>query len=97
MGPGAGPFPGGMIVHPFRGASTESDTHKEAVIALVSPFEGGRQYTFDAVKTVSSSMDAELLRVDLALGIGLNASDIAFDHGEPQMARSALTSSTQIP
>ena len=82
MGPGSGPFPGGMIVHPFRAHATESDTAKEAVVALVSPFEGGRQYTFDAVKTVASSMEAEVLRFDLALGIGLNGSDFAFDQGE---------------
>jgi hypothetical protein len=44
----------------------------ESVLALVSPFEGGRHYVLDAVKQVAADIDAEVLRFDLALGIGLH-------------------------
>ena len=44
----------------------------EAVLALVNPFEGGKHYVRDAVERVASEVDAEVLRFDLVLGLGLD-------------------------
>ena len=44
----------------------------ESVIALVNPFEGGRWYTEEAVTRVASQLDADVLKFDLALGLGIH-------------------------
>ena len=63
-------------------SESPSESAREAVIAVTSPFEGGRCYSIDAVKLIASTLDAEVLRLDLALGIGLNGSGTAFGQGE---------------
>ena len=49
----------------------EAYRSKEQVLALVTPFEGGGHYIEDAVNRVAASIDADLLRFDLSLGLGL--------------------------
>nr|XP_018264327.1 uncharacterized protein I303_02492 [Kwoniella dejecticola CBS 10117]OBR86485.1 hypothetical protein I303_02492 [Kwoniella dejecticola CBS 10117] len=44
----------------------------EAVIALASPFEGGETYVNDAVKRMANELSADVVRLDLALGLGLD-------------------------
>jgi hypothetical protein len=44
----------------------------ELVLALVCPFEGGNCYVSDAVQKVASKLDADLVRFDLALGLGID-------------------------
>lgn len=62
----------------WRSVDTEDDiieeppSPSESVLAVVSPFEGGRHYNYDAVRRIASEMDAEVLRLDLALGIGIH-------------------------
>jgi hypothetical protein len=46
------------LVHEYR--------YQGRVLAVVSPFEGGRLYNYDAVRRIASEMDAEVLRLDLA-------------------------------
>lgn len=52
----------------------------EDVVTVISPFEGGLHYVQEAVYRVASEVDAEVLRFDLALGLGL--SDKASPLGE---------------
>jgi len=56
------------------GGDQEDARTAEAVLALVTPFEGGKHYVLDAVQRVASEVDAEVLRFDLALGLGLDGS-----------------------
>ena len=65
-GPFHGPFPSPV-------PTPDTNAHQEAVITIVSPFEGGRHYNLDAVHQVAATVHAEILRLDLALGIGLNS------------------------
>jgi hypothetical protein len=44
----------------------------EPVIGVVSPVEGGDCYNRDAVLQVAQRLDAEVLRIDLALALGLS-------------------------
>ena len=53
-------------------AEDEDARSAEAVVALVTPFEGGKHYLLDAVAKVASEIDAEVLRFDLVLGLGLD-------------------------
>ena len=52
--------------------SQPTQASTEAVLALVTPFEGGQHYVTDAVLRVASQMDADVLRFDLALGLGID-------------------------
>jgi hypothetical protein len=45
---------------------------KEAVLALVSPFEGGGHYVLDAVKGVAGRIGAEVMTLDLTLALGFD-------------------------
>lgn len=54
------------------GGDQEDVRTAEAVLGLVTPFEGGKHYVLDAVERVASEVDAEVLRFDLALGLGLD-------------------------
>lgn len=76
--------------------------HAEPVLALVSPFEGGRHYVSDAVQRVASKLDADVLKFDLALGLGIDgpASPLG-QAGEPSLnitliSRISSTSTPQI-
>jgi hypothetical protein len=42
------------------------------VVGLVSPFEGGDCYNREAVLQVAAHLGAEVVRIDLALAIGLS-------------------------
>lgn len=44
----------------------------EPVVGVVSPIEGGDCYNRDAVLQVAQRLDAEVLRIDLALALGLS-------------------------
>ncbi|WWC68925.1 uncharacterized protein I206_102861 [Kwoniella pini CBS 10737] len=44
----------------------------EAVVALASPFEGGEAYVTDAVKRLANEMNADVVRLDLMLGLGID-------------------------
>ncbi|WVR04095.1 hypothetical protein IAU60_001094 [Kwoniella sp. DSM 27419] len=50
----------------------ESSTAPEAVIALASPFEGGEVYVQDAVKKLANEIEADVVRLDLLTGVGLD-------------------------
>jgi len=56
------------------GGDQEDARTAEAVLALVTPYEGGKHYVLDAVERVASEVNAEVLRFDLALGLGLDGS-----------------------
>ncbi|TXT11022.1 hypothetical protein VHUM_01773 [Vanrija humicola] len=45
---------------------------EDPVIALVSPFEGGDAYIARAVNEVAGHLSADVVRLDLALGVGLD-------------------------
>lgn len=45
---------------------------EDPVIALVSPFEGGDVYNAKAVHDVASHLNADVVRLDLALGVGFD-------------------------
>lgn len=45
---------------------------EDPVIALVSPFEGGDAYIARAVNEVAGHLSADIVRLDLALGVGLD-------------------------
>lgn len=45
---------------------------EDPVIALVSPFEGGDVYNAKAVHDVASQLNADVVRLDLALGVGFD-------------------------
>lgn len=45
---------------------------EDPVIALVSPMEGGDVYNAKAVHDVAAQLDADVVRLDLALGIGFD-------------------------
>ena len=53
-------------------SSAPAPVMPESVIALVNPFEGGRWYTEEAVTRVAAELDADVLKFDLALGLGVN-------------------------
>lgn len=57
---------------PFQLLPTREPISPEPALAVVSPFEGGRHYVLDAITRVASDIDAEILRFDLALGLGLH-------------------------
>jgi hypothetical protein len=46
----------------------------ESVIGIVSPFEGGDCYNREAVMQTAASLGADVVRIDLALAIGLSDS-----------------------
>jgi hypothetical protein len=46
----------------------------EPVLALTTPFEGGESHVVDAVRIVARDVGAELLRFDLAMGLGFHGS-----------------------
>ncbi|WVW79693.1 hypothetical protein I302_101663 [Kwoniella bestiolae CBS 10118] len=48
------------------------DSAPEAVLALASPFEGGEAYVTDAVKRLANEMNADIVRLDLITGLGLD-------------------------
>jgi hypothetical protein len=58
--------------HEDGGEDGIGQNQREAVLALVSPFEGGGEYVLDAVKKVAEKVRAEILTFDLALGLGLS-------------------------
>ncbi len=56
---------------PVNQPSQDSEEEKrENVVALVSPFEGGEGYIIEAVSKIASRLDADIVRLDLALGVG---------------------------
>jgi hypothetical protein len=46
--------------------------HAEPVVALVCPFEGGDAYISQAVHDVAGHLSADVVRLDLALGVGFD-------------------------
>lgn len=54
----------------------------EAVIALVTPFEGGDCYVADAVEVAAGSMEAEVQRLDIALAVGFDGAAAPLGPGE---------------
>ncbi|ORY25234.1 hypothetical protein BCR39DRAFT_544529 [Naematelia encephala] len=52
--------------------SEEQDEASESVLALVSPFEGGGHYNLQAVQRIAAEIDAEVQRVELVMGVGLD-------------------------
>ena len=67
-------FQNGMTVQSTEedGGDEEEARTAEAVLALVTPFEGGKHYVYDAVQRVAAEVDADLLRFDLSLGLALD-------------------------
>jgi hypothetical protein len=47
-------------------------TGEDPVVALVSPFEGGDAYIARAVNEVAAYLSADVVRLDLALGVGFD-------------------------
>ncbi|WVF66730.1 hypothetical protein IAT40_001472 [Kwoniella sp. CBS 6097] len=50
----------------------QGNSAPEAVMALASPFEGGEAYVQDAVKRLANEIDADLVRLNLVTGLGLD-------------------------
>ncbi|WRT65401.1 uncharacterized protein IL334_002344 [Kwoniella shivajii] len=44
----------------------------EAVLALASPFEGGESYVTDAVKRLANELNADIVKLDLLMALGLD-------------------------
>jgi len=59
---------GGMQIPKKRAEAVED----EPVIALVCPFEGGDAYISQAVNEVAGHLSADVVRLDLALGVGFD-------------------------
>ncbi|OCF34533.1 hypothetical protein I316_03574 [Kwoniella heveanensis BCC8398] len=57
---------------PAERSDDQGSSAPEAVMALASPFEGGEAYVQDAVKRLANEMDADLVRLDLVTGLGLD-------------------------
>ncbi|WVQ83506.1 hypothetical protein IAT38_005647 [Cryptococcus sp. DSM 104549] len=78
------PFPGGGPPHSVRrvGPGIEIEEHNEdedeeppmpeTVMALASPFEGGEGYVRDAVGKMAGKMGADVVRLDLVLGLAFD-------------------------
>jgi hypothetical protein len=59
----------------IRSSNDQSEEQSgEPVLALTTPFEGGENYVLDAVRIVARDVGAELLRFDLAMGLGFHGS-----------------------
>ncbi|OXH21192.1 ATPase, partial [Cryptococcus neoformans] len=50
----------------------DSEPAPENVIALASPFEGGDIYVKEAVQTLANEMEADVVRLDLVMGLALD-------------------------
>lgn len=50
----------------------DSEPAPENVIALASPFEGGDIYVKEAVQTLANKMEADVVRLDLVMGLALD-------------------------
>lgn len=67
--------PRGVFLPQMSQAAEErrpSATGEDPVIALVSPFEGGDAYISRAVHDVAAHLSADVVRLDLALGVGFD-------------------------
>ncbi|WVN90364.1 uncharacterized protein L203_105600 [Cryptococcus depauperatus CBS 7841] len=58
--------------HVQREDEDSEQSQPEAAIALASPFEGGEFYIKDAVQKMANEMDADIVTLDLVLGLGLD-------------------------
>lgn len=61
--------------HPHPGAVEERPSNaagEDPVVALVTPFEGGDAYIARAVHEVAAHLSADVVRLDLALGVGFD-------------------------
>jgi hypothetical protein len=68
-----------------RSSNEQSEEQSgEPVLALTTPFEGGENYVVHAVRKVARDVGAELLRFDLAMGLGFHGLGAPLkDMGEP--------------
>ncbi|KAK8861292.1 hypothetical protein IAR55_002111 [Kwoniella newhampshirensis] len=57
---------------PAANEEIPADQDPEAVMALVSPFEGGEVYVGEAVSKLANELEADVVRLDLVLGVGLD-------------------------
>ncbi|WWD16805.1 hypothetical protein CI109_101237 [Kwoniella shandongensis] len=57
---------------PATNEEAVSDQDPEAVMALVSPFEGGEVYVGEAVRKLANELEADVVRIDLVMGVGLD-------------------------
>ncbi|WWC87565.1 uncharacterized protein L201_002455 [Kwoniella dendrophila CBS 6074] len=57
---------------PAEPVEESGSSAQEAVLALASPFEGGETYVKDAVQRLAHELDADIVRLDLAMGLGLD-------------------------
>lgn len=70
---------------------------EDPVIALVSPFEGGDAYISRAIHEVAAHLSADVVRLDLALGVGFDGPFAPLaETGESQHA-SQLTEKVSLP
>lgn len=68
-------FPPAAHGRPQTDPATEeedSEPAPENVIALASPFEGGDIYLTDAVQQLANQVDADIVRLDLVMGVALD-------------------------
>lgn len=68
-------FPPAAHGRPQTDPATEeedSEPAPENVIALASPFEGGDIYLKDAVQQLANQVDADIVRLDLVMGVALD-------------------------
>ncbi|KAE8540711.1 hypothetical protein D1P53_003075 [Cryptococcus gattii VGV] len=68
-------FPPAAHGRPQTDPATEEEDSEplpENVIALASPFEGGDIYVKDAVQQLANEMDADIVRLDLVMGVALD-------------------------
>ena len=64
----------GSSAHTATFSSSDDDGLGESVIGIVSPFEGGECYNRNAILETAGHLGADVLRIDLALAIGLSES-----------------------
>ncbi|WVQ74383.1 hypothetical protein IAR50_003984 [Cryptococcus sp. DSM 104548] len=70
-------FPPGSQGRPHTSSADEGEVRGDAqspetVMALASPFEGGEFYVSDAVQKMANELDADVLNLDLVLGVALD-------------------------